>query len=471
MLHIDKISGKVLQDLLLKDCEIDSENLSLLNNSLKAVLGQDVIGFDMNSSNFPRDATISIGGSKHFFEFNWDPICDEHGTVQKVLLAMRDITEVKQQKEMNQKLDAEISIILSIVKAGKKAFVNFIQTSRTKLDECNGYILSDLAKGDLASKILFNLHMIKGMARSLGMHDFALKAHNSEEDVVAFSKSNEPNSVESIAESLRILNVAHHKIQATASQKLAWHINDKPTIEIDRYEYIQLLQSLKKFENRMADVRNQGDLLNTMIKKSFPSLLSTLKELIQESDYIARKLAKPSPQVQIESEEVPLSDIGYKVFQIIVPHLIANALDHGIETAQQRLESGKGENGKIHIRYEYRNYKHRILFGDDGHGLDLYNLASKSETPELWPPKSHEDRLKIADLIFLRGVTTKSVATEISGRGVGMSAVRSAIEAEGGSISILLHDTNESMTKRLYPFEFEIILPDRAFLFVSQDAA
>ncbi|MGI6683972.1 MAG: chemotaxis protein CheW [Bacillota bacterium] len=118
-------------------------------------------------------------------------------------------------------------------------------------------------------------------------------------------------------------------------------------------------------------------------------------------------------------------------------HLIRNAIDHGLESSEERKEKGKTEPAKVII--EARNAGSDVLISvtDNGKGLDKEQILRRAKENGLLrkPEKEMTDR-EIFNLIFLPGFSTKENATEFSGRGVGMDVVTKNIETIGGSVLI-----------------------------------
>jgi two-component system chemotaxis sensor kinase CheA len=119
-------------------------------------------------------------------------------------------------------------------------------------------------------------------------------------------------------------------------------------------------------------------------------------------------------------------------------HLIRNAVDHGIEAPAVRARSGKPPAGQLTLSTEQQGNRILITLKDDGRGIDLQmlravaierRLAPESEI-DRWPPE------QLLDLIFQPGFSTRSSATDVSGRGVGMDIVKSVVERLGGAVRV-----------------------------------
>ncbi|MDR3565911.1 MAG: chemotaxis protein CheA [Negativicutes bacterium] len=118
-------------------------------------------------------------------------------------------------------------------------------------------------------------------------------------------------------------------------------------------------------------------------------------------------------------------------------HLIRNAMDHGLETKEGRLQAGKTKKGKVTL--EARNVGGDVWISvkDDGKGLDRDKLLAKAKEQGLvTKPDNELSDKEIFSFILMPGFSTKDKVTEFSGRGVGMDVVRKNIEKVGGSITI-----------------------------------
>jgi two-component system chemotaxis sensor kinase CheA len=119
-------------------------------------------------------------------------------------------------------------------------------------------------------------------------------------------------------------------------------------------------------------------------------------------------------------------------------HLLRNALDHGLESTQQRIQAGKPETGVIQLSANYEENQIAILIHDDGKGMDpeaLRQIAVKKGvlSAERARELSDQDAMQ---LIFAPGFSTAEQITDISGRGVGLDVVRRNIEQVGGRIEV-----------------------------------
>ncbi len=119
-------------------------------------------------------------------------------------------------------------------------------------------------------------------------------------------------------------------------------------------------------------------------------------------------------------------------------HLVRNAVDHGFEAPADREKLGKSPRGKLTLRARRERDGVLIDLEDDGRGIDVAGLRRKSiESGALTAEAAAGlTDAQAAELAFLPGVSTRNVATEISGRGVGLDAVQRSVESLGGKLSV-----------------------------------
>jgi len=152
---------------------------------------------------------------------------------------------------------------------------------------------------------------------------------------------------------------------------------------------------------------------------------------------IARDLGK-EVELQVFGEETELDRSVVDEIGDPLTHLIRNALDHGVETPEERLKAGKPRMGTVVLSAAHEGNQIVISIKDDGKGIDPDRIASKAIDKGLITPAqlAAMGTREILDLIFLPGFSTKEVTTDLSGRGVGMDVVRTNIKRLNGIIDI-----------------------------------
>lgn len=186
-------------------------------------------------------------------------------------------------------------------------------------------------------------------------------------------------------------------------------------------------------------VQNFAGKITFSSNESLQSLRSVAETAISHGQEIATSLGK-SITFEVKNDDVEVSETVQKVIFDALLHLVRNAVDHGID-----------EKGTIRLMFMPSDYKVSVIISDDGNGIDLAEikrLAMKTLPREQVENFSDQATL---ELIFKSEFSTAAQITEISGRGVGLDAVKTAVENAGGSISVK-SELNKGTT-------FEILLP------------
>ena len=119
-------------------------------------------------------------------------------------------------------------------------------------------------------------------------------------------------------------------------------------------------------------------------------------------------------------------------------HMVRNAIDHGLESPQERRRVGKPETGRLVLSALYEGNHVHLVVEDDGRGLDVAQVARRAMALGLADPKQ-VDTLPQAELlntIYQPGFSTRESVSTVSGRGIGMDVVRRAIENLKGTIEL-----------------------------------
>ena len=151
---------------------------------------------------------------------------------------------------------------------------------------------------------------------------------------------------------------------------------------------------------------------------------------------MSKKLNK-DVKLQLIGEETEVDKNVIEHLSDPLMHLIRNAIDHGIESAEERLQKGKPEGGTITLEAKHAGSFVLVLVKDDGRGLNKEKILEKARRQNLLTkPEEELTDKEIYSLVFLPGFSTNENVTEYSGRGVGMDVVVKNLEVIGGTVSV-----------------------------------
>jgi len=143
-------------------------------------------------------------------------------------------------------------------------------------------------------------------------------------------------------------------------------------------------------------------------------------------------------QLTIEGKENEIDKNIIESLSDVFLHMVRNAIDHGLETPEERLAAGKTEIGNLSIVCSRESGSMKIIIADDGRGIDLEKIRQKAVREGYVAEASAASLTKedLTNLIFQSGFSTSGDVNNVSGRGVGMDVVRDTVEALKGSIII-----------------------------------
>ncbi|MCW8936310.1 MAG: response regulator, partial [Gammaproteobacteria bacterium] len=138
----------------------------------------------------------------------------------------------------------------------------------------------------------------------------------------------------------------------------------------------------------------------------------------------------------IKGEDTPVDRDILEKLDAPLNHMIRNAIDHGIEMPEQRLQKGKPETGTITVTASHQSGRLIIEVKDDGRGVDIEDLRDKVLKKNLVNNNMAENLSKseLLDFLFLPSFSTRNEVTELSGRGVGLDVVHSALQEVRGKL-------------------------------------
>jgi two-component system chemotaxis sensor kinase CheA len=164
-------------------------------------------------------------------------------------------------------------------------------------------------------------------------------------------------------------------------------------------------------------------------------------------------------RIEMEGKETELDKTLVEAIKDPLTHVVRNAVDHGIETPEERVACGKPAEGRLFLCAFHEGGQVNIEISDDGAGINLEQVKQKAIERGLITP-DHAARMgerEILNLIFLPGFSTAKKVTNVSGRGVGMDVVKTNIEKIGGVVDMQSRPGQGTTLKIKIPLTLAII--------------
>ena len=190
----------------------------------------------------------------------------------------------------------------------------------------------------------------------------------------------------------------------------------------ERVELPELSRLTRQIQDNVMSLRAQP------IRQAFSRVPRMLRDLMTET---GKKVILETTGETTEVDKGVIEKIGDPL-----THMIRNAVDHGIESPEQRIAAGKPAEGTIRLSAEQKGARIVVRVSDDGRGIDRVRVRAKAIEKGIITADQPMSDEEIDGLICAPGFSTADTISNISGRGVGMDVVRSNVEALGGRVEI-----------------------------------
>lgn len=167
---------------------------------------------------------------------------------------------------------------------------------------------------------------------------------------------------------------------------------------------------------------------------SFVSIEHVMLQYSQYVQFLAESMGKSVAAIQVTGDQVRVDEVKFNPLFKSLIHVFRNAVQYGIEMPFEREALGKGPEGQISVHIEKKGGTVTINIEDDGQGLDLERILDRAR--EIYPDVASWSRDQQLQCVFDFGFTTRADVDEISGRGVGLSALKTAIQSIMGRVEV-----------------------------------
>jgi two-component system chemotaxis sensor kinase CheA len=198
------------------------------------------------------------------------------------------------------------------------------------------------------------------------------------------------------------------------------------------------------------------ELQNISMSMRMVPLKATFGKMARLARDVSRKLGKNVDFVT-EGEETEIDRNLVDIVNDPLVHMVRNAVDHGVETPEERRAAGKPEQGRVKIAAYHSAGSVVVEISDDGKGLDREVLLAKARERGLVGENTELSDREVFNLVFEPGFSTAKVVTDVSGRGVGMDVVKKNIERLRGTVEIRSEKGAGSVFKMSLPLTLAII--------------
>jgi HPt (histidine-containing phosphotransfer) domain-containing protein len=364
-------------------------------------LVDDVLPFEIAAVQLPR-RTVRDGRT---FELQLREVRD-HGKLARVLVTVQDISA---------RLDADR------IEADAREFhhlVGFllkdIHGFRHSVDECSA-LVTEIANATDAVVARRALHTLKGNCGVVGFERMADYLHELESELA--NDDRVPARLECDALAM---------LWARSLDNIGEYLprDDQRQVDVKHQDLIEITELARRGAGR-------NTLLTILETWQAEPTSATLDRLATHARNVAARLAKEL-RVTIEHNRLRAPGERLRAFWAVLVHVIRNAVDHGLESPEERRAAGKPRAGLLALSTRSVNGELIVEVRDDGRGIDWAAVGRKASA--LGQP--HATRADLVEALFADGLSTKDEVTSLSGRGVGLGAVRATCRAAGGEVVV-----------------------------------
>jgi signal transduction histidine kinase/HAMP domain-containing protein len=367
-----------------------------------ASLREDILPLSLSLDQLPR----VVHKEGQTFELAYRPIL-RGDQLDKTIVVITDVTS-KVERERAEQAQREMMSIFHHILSDRLALEEFFTEASMLVDAIVG---SDGTDHGLVTR---HAHTLKGNCALFGIESVATFCHALEDRM---KESPEPIGYKE-KEALRSLWKKVLDVRAQLARGESF-------IELDREEYDNFLEELR----RRAD---HGALAATAASWRFEPAAKRIALLGDQVQRLATRLGRAKVIVTGQATLLRLPPRKWGPFWSAFAHVIRNAVDHGIETTEERRRAGKPEHATVTLGVAHDGQHAVVTISDDGRGIDWERIATVAQERGL----PHDTKAELEEALFADGVSSRTDVTEISGRGVGLGAVRALVRQLGGRIEL-----------------------------------
>ncbi len=462
LLGTDHIAGCSFQELILDHTPLLADEKDRITQTLNALVGEDEISFEANGENLPKELMYHDESRKQKnFSLTWNIEANSRGIITRILVTVLDITLAKSLEREVERQQSEMHLVKELIDCGAGKFAQFLGTVKPLLEESERLIDLKELNADSVKILFVNAHTAKGAARTLGLSMLANSLHEAEHSYSQAIQNPQLIDLQQMKSEMSSVLSSFDRYKKANSETLG-RKDDLRYIQVDKHflaQHCQLMLNLqlgRKSSNKDLIESKAKESIDHLIKIVFQRLPSIIEDCFTQTSRIAKDLGKPVPKLDIQVVDMLIPQQIEDVLRKVAVHLIRNAMDHGIEGSEERVLAAKSPIGKISVEAIANDNQLQISIKDDGRGLAIGKLRERGIKSGKLNSGAPLDM--IAHALFEMGVSTAQSVSHISGRGVGMDAVKRFVEEAGGCIKIVLGEKMPSADD-YYAFQTVISFP------------
>jgi len=403
-----------------------------------------------------------MNGRGKVLHFAWIPRLGDTGELDSFMLIVEDFTEKrrieKEMQRLNEQHEQNMELVTQVLNLEPDEISEFLYDSSGLLAEAKKTIRNSGRDRQFIDSLYRTIHTLKGNSGQFQFKSLQQLASNIERELAGLrstENAEDRNLLESFDFSVIDKRLDEADIYLQRLEELQTRLGpreesieakaerNEPAVMVSFAKIqtavdavkqaLSVAQSMDATEALRNSMRYAGKTIAQMREVSVVNFGNMLESAVER---LAHRLKKEA-QFSVNGD-LHIDIDAFRTIHRGLVHLINNALDHGIEEPAVRKQRGKMGVGVIVLHWERENGNVRFIVEDDGNGIDLEEVRrTLRERSNLDETKAQA--LSDGDLLqalFDSGFTTRTHVSDVSGRGVGLDAVRNLIEGMGGTIRI-----------------------------------
>ncbi|MCK9337629.1 MAG: ABC transporter substrate-binding protein [Arcobacteraceae bacterium] len=369
---------------------------------------------------------------------------------------MMILTNITSQKKLEKKVKKEqetLKMTVAIV-SDIHIFYDITKEYREFLYNIDSIIDTTKSPKQNLELLYRTIHTFKGSFSQLYMSDIVEFLHNIENTLSEFAFDKNINN-DTLKEFLKKYDFAlnYNTTMQTIKEILGEEfVNSHNFLKIELSDIESLQEKISKVLSSHSETTPECEEILCQVQGfSNQKLYDLLKPYGKFSYNLAGRMGKEIYDFDIEGNREFGISKELKPFVKSLIHVFRNAVDHGIEIPEIRAELGKDEIGFIGCAFSFDDEYLSISIKDDGKGIDKQKIISKLNTIGIDTTNMSEE--EILKSIFVQNLSTKDEVSDISGRGVGMSAVKVELDTIGGTVEIDTKENEGTTIKFIIPLK------------------
>lgn len=427
----------------------DPSQAEFVDDLLKKLLAPEQVNLDLYLPLLPDE--IKFNGRIIQIEYK---ISESVQSRKSMIVILTDITE---KRELEAKMDEERQTLKMVVKAmvNRSLFVESTESFEQFMFEGqeNNWVFNNDTDENV-KYIMRQLHTFKGNFSQYDVIKLTQVFHETETRLLEALDTGACTN-ETIVECVQpqIIQSAYDEDMGIIRD----YVGTEFLIEDDTF--IIEKNRIVEIEKKMQTILSEQEckiLLPEIRSLRYKPIKELLKMYPEYTLKLAERMDKAVSNFDIQADDILVDEGRYQDMTKTLVHLFRNAVDHGIELPDDRVESGKDMMGRITCIVSDLGEAFEIIVSDDGSGINLDKLKQKlveSGMDEALVVQMSEEELK--NQIFEDNLSTQDEATMLSGRGVGLSAVKKEVEKLGGHVQVTSNQRGGTTFTVRIPYDLE----------------